>query len=1017
MNRIKYTLGAMVLTVSPFIFAASAYAHTDAINPTHVHGATAEELSQLTTYTTMLKTGGGEYLVYGPPINTDTSLLKTTAIARKALMEQIAVKDPSAFLRAALSSTERSRLPADVKAYVEIESTIQGKITVVHRDDFENPQNATFEHYLHVGSATYRLTTSAEVPIDRSGATVTTSVYTIGTTAVVKEGSTNFVVNVEAPPLDSLGEQKTLVMLVDYLDSPERYISREQVVANFNGGNIDSFIREESYGKTWVNADVYGWYRLPRNFGGVSAYDDGSLFQLIKDNNIPLANYKRIVIIDPGPGNSWSTIGLGGRTIDGVAYQFSVSRVRVDERTPTPAAPNELSGFQNVVIHEYTHALGLQHANGLFCRDASRADVRMFEGTCSHNDYGSRVEVMGGSVISYSANAYYRYKLGWMNPAWNTISVIDSSGSFVINAIEGGGEEAKPLGAIIIDPVLGTPLYSVELRKAAGFDAKIASVSPEDTQGLLIHRIVQLKVNGHTFTYVLDLNPNGDKYTVIPYALKVGSPPFVDPTTGVSVTADVIGSVYAAGDDAARFTVTMAPTSCVRRPPLVLSSPPYYFYEAGTTLDAVASSTVSYRPRFLSENGYACPNATYEMAATLPQGWSMTAQPKVVVSKKMFDFLAVVTVPRNALPGKYHIPYTMRDREGVWTFTDAFDVKVSPPPPVHGDVNGDYVINTTDALFALRIAVGQDVLGASTVRVDVNCDGAKTASDALLILRKAVGQDVTFCTPTSIANLTFTKEGSGLISPALSGTATTPIVSLTATPAQDQTFIGWTGACTGTGICTVSLPDTANLSLKATFSPTAELHSGGDTGTIDDGGTATPPPTTKADLALFGGRDLRVAPARVFAQKAISVIAKYKNQGTESTFLGGRISLRIDKDNNNSWDFATAESYIVLKPNQVKSTKFKKLYTPPTQGSYRYQVCVNDNAIAIDQVLTTNIPEYKAGTNDGPSHNNCMTNTFTAEPARQTSTAAAVGGALMLGSLALSIIVLARSRSRVLTML
>jgi uncharacterized repeat protein (TIGR02543 family) len=44
------------------------------------------------------------------------------------------------------------------------------------------------------------------------------------------------------------------------------------------------------------------------------------------------------------------------------------------------------------------------------------------------------------------------------------------------------------------------------------------------------------------------------------------------------------------------------------------------------------------------------------------------------------------------------------------------------------------------------------------------------------------------------------------------------IVNLTAAPAAGSTFVGWSGACTGTGVCTVSM--TASKSVTATFNTT-----------------------------------------------------------------------------------------------------------------------------------------------------------------------------------------------------
>jgi hypothetical protein len=65
-------------------------------------------------------------------------------------------------------------------------------------------------------------------------------------------------------------------------------------------------------------------------------------------------------------------------------------------------------------------------------------------------------------------------------------------------------------------------------------------------------------------------------------------------------------------------------------------------------------------------------------------------------------------------------------------------------------------------------------------------------------------------------------------------------VTLTATPAPGSTFIGWSGACTGTGACTVALPYDQNV--IATFAT-----AGGSTSAA--GGTPSPAGTVAGAVA------------------------------------------------------------------------------------------------------------------------------------------------------------------------
>jgi len=64
-----------------------------------------------------------------------------------------------------------------------------------------------------------------------------------------------------------------------------------------------------------------------------------------------------------------------------------------------------------------------------------------------------------------------------------------------------------------------------------------------------------------------------------------------------------------------------------------------------------------------------------------------------------------------------------------------------------GDINDDTLINSADAILALRYAVGLDSCGDACQcwRSDCNCDGLHNSADAILILRCAVGLGCPSC--------------------------------------------------------------------------------------------------------------------------------------------------------------------------------------------------------------------------------------------------------------------------------
>ena len=95
---------------------------------------------------------------------------------------------------------------------------------------------------------------------------------------------------------------------------------------------------------------------------------------------------------------------------------------------------------------------------------------------------------------------------------------------------------------------------------------------------------------------------------------------------------------------------------------------------------------------------------------------------------------------------------------------------------------------------------------------------------------------------TALPKLTVTKTGSGTVtgpgigcgSDCTERYANGTVVVLSATPASGYAFTGWSGACTGTDVCTVAM--TAAKSVKATFTALPKL-----TVTKTGSGTVTGP--------------------------------------------------------------------------------------------------------------------------------------------------------------------------------
>jgi hypothetical protein len=132
--------------------------------------------------------------------------------------------------------------------------------------------------------------------------------------------------------------------------------------------------------------------------------------------------------------------------------------------------------------------------------------------------------------------------------------------------------------------------------------------------------------------------------------------------------------------------------------------------------------------------------------------------------------------------------------------------------------------NTTSVTLSAAPAAGSTFGGWS----GGGCSGTGTCT---LLLNTATSVTATFtATPTTNYTLSVTKVGSGTVTSSPAGIAcgadcselyaSGAVVSLTATPASGYIFSAWSGACTGTGACSVTLNAAKTVTATFTAAPT-----------------------------------------------------------------------------------------------------------------------------------------------------------------------------------------------------
>jgi hypothetical protein len=216
-----------------------------------------------------------------------------------------------------------------------------------------------------------------------------------------------------SPEDDTLGEQKTAFIIMEWENGPTGELNQQNAEIVINGEDgLNNFILENSFGKTWIDADFFGPYSVPFEIENCEYSDSFEylLFDQTIGNDILWTDYDRI-IIGWAPFNEncisefydfqWSGRGELGKyfrlTSDGDAY-FSVIYLNgyLDLRT---------------IAHEFGHNLGAGHANDIECGSESIGGGSHGESGCIRIEYGDTFDIMGNNGGNFGAK--FKDQFGW----------------------------------------------------------------------------------------------------------------------------------------------------------------------------------------------------------------------------------------------------------------------------------------------------------------------------------------------------------------------------------------------------------------------------------------------------------------------------------------------------------------------------------------------------------------------------------------------------------------------------
>ncbi len=385
---------------------------------------------------------------------------------------------------------------------------------------------------------------------------------------------------------NTLGEQKTAVILVNFQDEPMQPISRTAAHA-LVFGEVSDFYWEASYQKTFFSGDTFGWFTIPVSKTGCNKdliAQEADKAALAAGAN--LGSYARLVYLFPQ--NACSASG------------YNSGSVSVPSRTWVKG--NAFSAY--VIAHELGHNFGLLHSQSLDC------GASVLGSHCAVQSYGDPADTMGYGAIPHF-NAFQKELLGWLGTAGQPpITKVTANGSYAIDRYATLGTGAKalkiPKG---IDPATGRMThYYLEYRQPVGFDAVLGELG-NLTRGVLVHTGVE----GDGFSsYLLDMTPDSVPSSTFSDgedgALAVGRS-YVDSAAGVTIT------LVSADADRAVVDVRVGGGAPVPPTPTLSES-------VGTDKTSYLRAETVYMSARVLAGGQPLAGASVRFAVTLPNGSS-----------------------------------------------------------------------------------------------------------------------------------------------------------------------------------------------------------------------------------------------------------------------------------------------------------------------------------------------------------------------------------------------------------
>ena len=340
------------------------------------------------------------------------------------------------------------------------------------------------------------------------------------------------------PACTTIGDQKTVVLMIDYLShSITPGYTEEYLRDAFFGPapSLNDFLQEASYGVTQASGDVFGPFHLGTDFACDQQEEILQAAIAAADSTVDFTAYSRIFLILP------VTVD-GGCAYDGLAQvgcsqqlspskgAFTASVTWLETPTLGPNIFGPLGQFVQTVIHESGHNFGLRHANSL---DFDTLPVGSVDSDGVHTEYGDPFSSMGSNPGHFAAP--HKSLLGWLTEGTGFLTV-QSAGSWTLAPLS---QETSAPRALRVERGTGTDQWLwIEYRQPIGSyePTVLDNGAPRDFNGVLVHlEDPQQTANWPAYSNLLTFEPVLLPNDFNQAMLKAGAT-WTDPYTNLTLT-------------------------------------------------------------------------------------------------------------------------------------------------------------------------------------------------------------------------------------------------------------------------------------------------------------------------------------------------------------------------------------------------------------------------------------------------------------------------------------------------